>query len=297
MRAHEIVNGRFVTQVICEGGNAFDDVGTIHRDEIEPTLKAFADMVAMPELVNQTLGSVGKVEYSGDIDIAVNLDGDAMKELSHDLRNKLGNQSVTGVAGNVTVRFPISNYDESKDGRQPRTGKVQIDLIPGDPKWFKTYYHSPGDASKLKGIHRNLGLAMLAKNMDLENSKEEDDFGRPVKQVRWTFGQKNGLVKVLRKSVKSERTGKWIKKQQTDLVTDPLKDPAKIAEIMFRGKAGPEALNSLETILDAVKKAYSKKEQAAIFADMAAAFEDTGLYDVKTGFVVPKEIKQYLKGK
>lgn len=294
MRAHEIVNHRFVRQVLAEGGNAFPDVGAIHISEVEPTLKAIADFLGMPEVVNNALGSVGKSEYSGDIDIVVDMTPDAVKELSHEIRNKLGNQSVAGVAGNVAFRFPISNYDESKDGRQPRTGKVQVDLIPGEVEWFKTFYHSPGDASKLKGVHRNIGLAMLAKNLDAEASEEVDSFDRPVELTRWMWGQKNGLTRIHRTSQRNQRTGDWLKKQNTEQLTKPLKDPAQIAKVLFRGKAGPEALNSIETMVDAIKKAYSKKEQDAIFADMANAFENDALIDAAKGFVFPKEIKQYM---
>ncbi len=295
MRAHEIVNGKFVRQIISEGGNAFDDVGTIHISEIEPTMKALADFLGMPEIVDQALGSVGKSEYSGDIDVVIDMDRDGIKELSHEIRNKLGNQSVTGVAGNVAIRFPISNYDETKQDRQPRTGKVQVDIIPGEVEWYKTFYHSPGDASKLKGIHRNIGLAMLAKNLDAEASEEEDSHGRPVELTRWMWGQKNGLTRIHRTSQRNKRTGDWLKKQNTEQLTKPLKDPAKIAEILFRGKAGPEALDSIETMVDAIKKAYSKKEQNAIFADMANAFQNDNLVDAAKGFVFPKEIKQYIK--
>ena len=208
MRATEIVNGRPIPQIVSEGGNAFPGVGSIYIDEVKPTLKSLADFLGMPEIVNQALGSAGKSEYSGDLDVVVDMDPETLKELSNDLRKKLGNQNVTNVAGNASFVWPISNYDKTKQGRKPRTGKVQVDLIPGEPEWYKIYYHSPGDASKLKGVHRNLGLAMVAKNMDREESKELDSFDRPVKEVRWMWGQKNGLTKVMKKSIKNEKTGR-----------------------------------------------------------------------------------------
>ena len=102
MRAHEILS-----KPIIEGGNAVADAGTIHIDEIEPTLEKLAKLLGMPEIKDQTLGSVGKAEYSGDIDIVIDMDKDGMKELSHELRNKLGSQNVAGVAGNVSFAFPI----------------------------------------------------------------------------------------------------------------------------------------------------------------------------------------------
>lgn len=281
MRAYEI---------LLEGGNAFPDVGTIHISEIEPTLKALADMLGMPNVADQALGSVGKAEYSGDIDVALDLDREAMKELSHDLRNKLGSQNVTGVAGNVNLSFPIQNYDDSKQGRQPRTGKVQIDLIPGEPSWMKTFYHSAGDESKMKGIHRNFMINAIARTLDREESEELDDFERPVATVYWAWGPKNGLVKARKTSRRNERTGKTVKKQDIELLSEPVKDPAKIAEVLFGGKAGPEALNSFESLFDAVKKAFPKKQQNEVFQQVANMLENDGLKD---GYKYPKEISQY----
>lgn len=295
MRAREIivVGNRLAKTRIDEGGNAVPDVGAIHIDEIEPTLRKLADMLKMPEIMDQTLGSVGKAEYSGDIDIGLDVDADTMKELSNDLRGKLGNQNVKGVAGNVAFAFPIENYDESKDGRQPRTGKVQIDLIPGEPTWMKTFFHSAGDASKLKGIHRNLALHAVAVNLNKEAVDDVDQWGRPLESVHWMWGMKHGLAKVRKSARKNKRTGEWIKKQETELLSEPIRDPAKVAEVLFRGKAGPEALESVETIIDAVKKAYKKKEQEKIYGDMARMFDSHFPEDLRSRFELPKELKQY----
>lgn len=287
MRAFELTKQR---KSIIEGGNAFPDVGTIHIDEIKPTMRDIAKLIGMPNAVNQALGSVGKTEYSGDIDIAVDLDRDRMKIMSKNLRNKLGSQSVTGVAGNISFRFPISNYDESKQDRQPRTGLVQVDLIPGEPEWMKTFFHSPGSASKFKGTHRNLAISAVAAQIDRQESKEQDDYDRPIEVVRYAWGPKGGLQKVRKTSVRNEKTGAWLKKQNTELLTEPVKDPNKIAEILFKGKVGAEALNSIESIIDAVKKTFSGKEIQSIFKAMANSLESRGL----TNSGLPSEIQRYV---
>ena len=112
MRAREIVTINRIPQKvrIDEGGNAVPDVGAIHIDEIEPTLKKLADMLKMPEVLDQTLGSVGKAEYSGDIDIAVNIDTDALKELSHELRNMLGNMKASKDASHAQVKCKLTLF-------------------------------------------------------------------------------------------------------------------------------------------------------------------------------------------
>lgn len=288
MRAFELTNQQ---KPIVEGGNAFPDVGTIHIDEIKPTMRDIAKLIGMPNAVNQALGSVGKAEYSGDIDIAVDLDKDKMKIMSKKLRNNLGDQSVTGVAGNISFRFPISGYDKLKQGRQPRTGLVQVDLIPGEPAWMKTFFYSPGDVSKFKGIHRNLAISAVAAQIDRQESKEQDDYDRPIEVIRYAWGPKGGLQKVKKTSIRNKKTGKWLKKQNTELLTDPVKDPNKIVQILFKGKAGAEALNSMESIIDAAKKTFSGKEIQSIFKAMADSLESRGLLDDTK---LPSEIQQYI---
>jgi hypothetical protein len=283
-----------VRPIIIEGGNAFSDVGTIHISEIEPTLHWMEEKFGLSNLEDRVLGSVGKTEYSGDIDVAIDSKAVDPEEFSTMLRTKLGNQSVTGVAGNITARVPIANYDKTKDGRQPRTGFVQVDFLPGDPAWLKTFFHSPGDESKFKGIHRNMALTAVSNLLGAKSTKEMDDFDRPVSTVRWQWGLKNGLVKVRKSSRKNKKTGKWIKKQDTEILGEPITDPRKIAQVLFKGKAGPEALNSMETILDASAKAYSPKELDAIHRKLANTLSYGGV-DMITGFDIPKEVAQYLE--
>ena len=283
-----------VRSIVFEGGNAFADVGVIHISEIEPTLHWMEKKFGMSNLNDRVLGSVGKTEYSGDIDVAIDSKTIDPKEFSTMLRTKLGDQSVTGVAGNITIRVPIANYDKTKDGRQPRTGFVQVDFLPGDPAWLKTFFHSPGDKSKFKGIHRNMALTAVANMLGAKSTKEEDDFDRPVSSVRWQWGLKHGLIKVRKSSRKNKNTGKWIKKQDTEILGEPVTDPAKIAKVLFKGKAGPEALNSMETILDASEKAYNPKELDAIHQKLAQTLS-YGNVDMVTGFDIPKEVAQYLE--
>lgn len=282
-----------VASLLLEGGNAFPDVGTIHISEIEPTLDWMEKEFGMQNLNDRVLGSVGKAEYSGDIDIAVDSKKIDMKDFSTMLRTKLGDQSVTGVAGNITVRVPIANYDESKQGRQPRTGLVQVDFLPGDPSWMKTFFHSPGDASKFKGIHRNMALTAVANLLGAKSTKELDDFDRPVSTVRWSWGLKNGLVKVKKTSRRNKNTGKTVKKQDTEILGKPVTDPKKIAHVLFKGKAGPEALNSMETIIDAVQKSHNPKEVDTFYRKLAQTLMYSNV-DMITGYDIPEEILQHV---
>ena len=285
MRAFELTEQ---LRPIAEGGNVFPDVGAIHISEVEPTLKSLAKLIGRPEAVGQALGSVGKTEYSGDIDVALNLTPEEVKALFDRAQKKLGDDSVKMVSGILTLRFPIANYDESKQERQPRTGLVQVDLMPGDVDWLRTFFHSPGTTSQYKGAHRNLALSTVAALLDRKASKKMDDHERPVSEERWRWSKVGGLQRVRKTGIKNEKTGKWLKKQNIEELTDPVRDPDEIARILFKGKAGAEALNSLESIIEATKKVYSKKAAEAIFERIAWSLGTAGF---TSG--LPPEIEKY----
>ena len=265
MRGFELTQP--IRRPLTEGGNVFPDVGAIHISEVEPTLKAIGQYIGYPQASSQALGSVGKTDYSGDIDIALDVKPEQVKVMHDKIIKKLGADSVKMVSGILTLRFPIANYDESQQERQPRTGLVQVDLIPGNVDWMRTFFHSPGKTSQYKGAHRNVSLATVAALLDNTSSKEMDSHDRPVTSERWSWGKKEGLQKVRKTGIK--KGDKWLKKQNIEVISTPTKNPDEIAKILFRGKAGAEALNSLESIIDGIKKAYSPKEQAAIFERMA----------------------------
>jgi hypothetical protein len=72
-------------------GGAMPGVGPIHISEIEPTLDALEKVLGI-DLKNNVLGSVGKKEFSGDIDVALQIDTDKIpeftKRLEKDIRRK-----------------------------------------------------------------------------------------------------------------------------------------------------------------------------------------------------------------
>ena len=57
-----------------EGGSA-PGVGPIHKDEIEATLAPLERELGI-SLIDNMLGSAGKKQFSGDIDVAVQIDPD-----------------------------------------------------------------------------------------------------------------------------------------------------------------------------------------------------------------------------
>lgn len=295
MRLRQILN-EVAQKMISEGGNAFEGVGTVHVSEIPATLQRIEQQVGLSDVNGRALGSVGKKEYSGDIDLAVEPKSpEELVAFIEQLEQVYGKENVRKIGSIVTTKVKIEDFDASKDERQPRTGFVQVDYMFDNPEWLKFFYHSPNEGdSKFKGTHRNLAIAAIASQMDREDSEEEDGYGRPVETQRWMWSPKEGLAKVRRTSHKDKRTGtKWVKAQKTEKLNKPTQNPAEIANAVFKGKAGPEAFDSTETLIAAVKKAYDKKQQEAIFQQMAHNFETHADVGNKE-WDYPKEISKYL---
>ena len=182
-----VVEGR---RVIMEGGNVFelpDDTAItqrIKRQDIEPTIKWLEKITGL-SLMDNALGSVGKKESSGDLDLAV----DETKLSKDDLLNKLVawcksqnipddqilNRAKKGgqpayKAGWV-AKSGISVHFRTPIRGNPKNGFVQTDfMFTSDPQWMKFGMYSPGDASKYSGADRNLLMSSIAKAQGMKYS-------------------------------------------------------------------------------------------------------------------------------
>ena len=280
--------------LLTEGGNAFSNVGAIHISEIEPTINGLAQVLQIPDLGSHVLGSVGKKEYSGDVDIALKpKNPEELGKFIERLKKVLGQENVRQVGGLITTAVKIQGYNPKKDKRQPRTGYVQVDFIFGNPEWLKLYFHSPSSKdSKLKGTHRNLAIASIAAHVDRQSSDEIDSYGRPVKIIRWKWSPKDGLVKVERTSRK-KATGGWVKKQDDKVISEPVTDAKGIADVLFQGKADAKVLDSAESLIAAVKKYYTADAAESVFRTMARNFDTKP--DLAGGdFEYPPEVAKYM---
>jgi hypothetical protein len=238
--------------IITEGG-AMPGVGPIHISEIEPTLDALEKALGI-DLKNNVLGSVGKKDFSGDIDVAIQVEPDAIPDLVKKIEATplvldLAKSSV------IMTKVKIVNYDQSKQTTKPRTGFVQVDFMPGDPGWMKTYYHSPSqEESKYKGVFRNLMIATIAAILDRKDSEEKIEDGRSLESERWMWSPTDGLVRVRRTPVPKANGQGFTKKNKNEIINDPIKDPAGIAKALRL--SGPKDLNSYESIKAAIEDSY-----------------------------------------
>ena len=184
------------------GGNVFDNTAPIKREHIKPTLleffKQFKTIFPKAEPFfreMKTLGSVGKKDYSGDIDLALagssfddindwGLDEKHVKGLFDGFKSRVRTSTddqlmkravIVAVAqkileadtevlsdvkgsgaGALFLLFP--QYDENK---QAVGQNVQIDVNVGDVDWLSFAYHSATYSGNVKGLHRTQLLVSL----------------------------------------------------------------------------------------------------------------------------------------
>ena len=179
-----------------------------------------------------TLGSVGKKEFSGDIDVAINVAPEQLPEFVRKLE-KLPQVLDIAKSSVIMTKVKIQDYDNSKQTDRNRTGFVQVDFMPGDPGWMKTYYHSPAeDESKYKGVFRNIMIATIAAVLDRKDSEEKIDDGRPIESERWMWSPADGLVRIRRTPVPNKAGTGYTKKNKNEIIQDPIKDATQIARAL-----------------------------------------------------------------
>jgi len=269
------------TILLTEGG-AMPGVGAIHIDEIEPTLDNLEKILGI-DLKNNVLGSVGKKEFSGDIDIALQIDAEDIPAFVEKLKNI---PEVLDIAKSsvIMTKVKIADYDPNKkvEGK-PRTGFVQVDFMPGDPGWLKTFYHAPHEKdSKYKGVFRNILVSSIAAHLDRKDSEQKIADGRAMQSERYMWSPTDGLVKVLRTPEPNKKGDGYTKKNNNKIIDGPYKDPNEIADVLKLDSA--DDLYSYETLRKAMDKNYSPDLVKAILKDFA---ENSVIKDVG----VPTDIK------
>ena len=285
MNLFELTQPRNVQSEILSEGGSLPGVGAIHIDEINPTLIPLEKELGI-DLRNNALGSVGKRTFSGDIDVALKIDADKIPEFVERLKKS---KQIFDIAKSsvIMTKVKIANFDETKEDGRPRTGFVQIDFMPGDPDWLKTYYHSPNEKdSQYKGVYRNIMIASIAGMKDIEDSEEKIDDGRPLQSKRFMFSPRDGLVRVLRRPVPKKSGDGYTKKNNNKIIGGPWKTADEIAKNL--GLDNGEDLYSYETLVKAIKKNLTTEEQRKIFM----AFTDNNTI---RGMGIPPDIQEYSK--
>ncbi len=187
------------------GGNVFGTTDKIKREDIKPTLlnflKEFKRLFPKAEphfRQMQTLGSVGKKEVSGDIDLAISnqsfdkiedwgLDQAHVQELFDLFKKRSRTASEDQLMKRAVIvaiaeKIQDADTDLAVDVKGSSAGalflqapqyseageqldkNVQIDINVGDVDWLKFAYYSSVYAGNVKGLHRTQLLVALFAN-------------------------------------------------------------------------------------------------------------------------------------
>ena len=218
---------------ILEGGNVFKDnngqalTQRIAQTDVKPTLAWLDEMLPGLDLQNNTLGSTGIKDTSGDLDIAVDANRVSKEQLEQQLRAWCVSQGLkpeewikkSGTA--VHFKTPI-------DGR-PDRGFVQTDfMFMRDVPWSKFVLGAMPADSKYKGRERNVLMNSIAKSM-----------GYKLSQV-------SGIA--------DRATNKLISN-----------DPDAVAKLLLNKKATRQDLASVESILQALDNDPARDAKLADF--------------------------------
>jgi hypothetical protein len=218
---------------IFEGGNVFKDADgraltqRINQADVKPTLAWLEELVPGLDLLNNTLGSTGIKDTSGDLDIAV----DANKVTKEQLQQRLEQWAVShgfkpqewvkksGTA--VHFKTPITG--------RPDRGYVQTDfMLMNNVPWSKFVLGAMPADSQFKGRERNVMMNSLAKSM-----------GYKLNQIA---------------GIADRATNK--------LITD---DPDRVAKLLLNKTATRQDLASVESMLQALSTDPKRDAKLADF--------------------------------
>lgn len=218
--------------VLTEGGNIWkDDMATIriNRADVVPTVQ-FLEKITGLKLLDNMLGSTGKKDTSGDLDLAVDATANDKAALEAKLQawaRKKDQTALTKKTGvSVHFRTPIKG--------DPKNGYVQTDfMFVPDLKFAK--WGMEAVPSKYKGADRQVLFASIAKALG----------------YKWSF--KDGLLD-----------------RATNQPIPGGKDKATVAKLLLGPRAKADDLTSVESILDVVTKQPDADAKLADFRDNMA---------------------------
>lgn len=251
-------------------------VTRIKRKDIPATIKYFSKLANIPTNELHSVGSTGKVDDSGDIDLAVDLHSFDPESIHALLLDKLDGQGTYNKATNVaSYAVPIRGDEEN--------GKVQIDLMfTPNVEWAKFAYHSEGGNSKYKGAIRAILLSAVAAAKNEPGTDHfEYDGDELIIRVGRTVELSQGLRRIFQHRPKRKDGTGYTKTLKSISIDDFKKlypnvevksgqiiidDPAKVVKALFGGNTKPEDVQSAEQVIHLIKKKFDEEMQDKIFS-------------------------------
>jgi len=165
--------------ILLEGGNVFKTAEgqsattRISRENVVPTVQWLEQLTGL-SLVDNMLGSTGRKETSGDLDLGIDVSKISKDVLIQQLLNKgIQRDDIKKSGDSVHLKTPILG-DKSN-------GYVQTDFMFGDPT-FQKFALNTGE-SNFKGVHRALLLASIASAQDMKWSYKNGLMDRETNEI------------------------------------------------------------------------------------------------------------------
>lgn len=226
---------------LLEGGNVFKDAQgqsltrRIQRTEIPATVRYLeritgldftSEKNSLDGLPARWLGSTGRKDTSGDLDLQVDANAISKEQLISKLQTWARQQ---GVDGDRYIRKSgVSVHFLTAIGGDPNNGFVQTDfMFTNKPRWNQ-FVLSSDPASEYKGALRNIMINSIAKSMG------------------YKLNQNDGIAD----------------RNTNNIITD---DPDAVAKLLLNPTASAKDLRSVESIMRALKMDPQKDQKIADF--------------------------------
>jgi len=260
--------------VLNEGGKALS-TPRISKADIPSTIKHISKISGIPVKDLEALGSVGKTETSGDIDLAVNLNKYDPATIHKKMVEVLGDDYATYNGGTKIGSYAVPV--RGKEGGK----RVQTDLMYGDNvEWLKFAYYSAGDESKYKGVIRTIlimgvAAAINEKGMDHFEFDGEDLIIRAGRTVDLTKGLRrifqhrpkkkkgDGYVKTM-KSIPIDKFKEMFPEVEIKGDSIIIDDPDMVVQALFGKDTKASDVRTAEQVLALIKRKFNKKQQDRI---------------------------------
>lgn len=269
------------------GGKAFHGVTQrIHKHDILDTLDWLKQnwpdhSLNCEPLENSLLGSAGKQDTSGDLDLNLDINAYDQAKVARDLTALLGEEFVKPRPGNnqIFTAIPIM-------GDAEKYGRVQVDFMFGNFKWQEFSYFSPAKAvgnkwaalktgSNFKGLYRTEFIkALTAYRSDwvLEENGEMIARVGPTffhdKGLVWRYRhrpmRKDGTARVKAFEELSKEEFLQIYPSAMTAMTDVMDDPQEVVKFILESHITPEQCFSLENLVLWTRRIYDSEAMAII---------------------------------
>lgn len=236
--------------------------GRITKDQIFMSLGVIASIlkdvgIELEAPISECLlGSTGKKDTSGDIDLAVKAVGSSAFALMH--HPLVLKTSRAGSVFSFVIKIPGCPELHEAD---LMNGFVQVDLIPGDLKWLKQFFYA-SERSAFKGAHRNLLISAYLFSFRVQTKR----LGWSVWETETgpVFSQNHGVAQRHRKRL-SDSKGKPYATKFEDTVSNQLFD-MKEAACFYLGSDYGRAFDSVETLYEAIEDNYDPAFKRTVYS-------------------------------